>query len=191
MVQEFKDYLYEKWKERGEELRLESREIEGKFREKGCPVCGKAKVKNGGWTLHGGRVLVCPHMERYVTNRLRKKMKEQKDLLVFINKGCPMHMLIQEPVLALTRTYQEEYLLQCQKIQMWEDEYVEKHTKGKTDKQLESEGWWRTNFGDWTCMKLGEAKHRKFKKDFERLLRLKIGQVSAETGIPCKWSLQG
>lgn len=87
------------------------------------------------------------------------------------------------------REYSEEYVILCQKIQVWEEDYVEEHTKGKTDAQLETEGWWRTNFGNWTCMELGEARHKKFKKEFDQLLLTRIYQASDEKCTPCKWNL--
>jgi len=66
----------------------------------------------------------------------------------------------------------------------WEKEYVKKHTKGKTPEELFAEGWWITNFSEWTSYKVGEARHRKFKKKVDGIIlnMLKKGRKPVESG---------
>ncbi len=68
-----------------------------------------------------------------------------------------------------------EHFVLAQEMEMWEDEYRQMHCAGKTEKELEAAGWWRDNFDQWYCMRLGEEREKKFRKKLYELLSVKIG----------------
>ena len=93
-MQTIKEYLYEKWKEKNNEIYWESVVLGGEFRKNGCKNCGEAKEGNGKWKMQGKMILVCPHMEKYVNYRIASKLDQQIALLEFIQKGCPFQDLV-------------------------------------------------------------------------------------------------
>ena len=89
-----KRYLYWQWIEEAGSLRTDMSNLEEEFRSKGCPTCGPAKEGNGQWIAHGGIVLTCPHLERFISNRFRDRIKNHRLLLSYISSDTPDDVLL-------------------------------------------------------------------------------------------------
>lgn len=89
-----KKYLYQKWAEEIGVIEQEKLIIESEFRERGCPTCGPAKENKGGWSPNGGYLLVCPHLKKYVNNKLKKKISQHQKLLQYIFSNYPQDAML-------------------------------------------------------------------------------------------------
>lgn len=74
----------------------------------------------------------------------------------------------------LDREYELNLLLLQQDIAMWQDDYLERQTAGKTDAQLLHDGWHRCFRGSWYSKKMDAARNRKFGKRLEELGRARL-----------------
>ena len=75
-------------------------------------------------------------------------------------------------------------ILFYQELEMWEDRYREEYCKGKSDEELINEGWWRDNFGEWYCMKLGKEREKKFRKKLYDFLQVsRIYPIFSDLGM--------
>ena len=84
-----KKYLYKKWKEERLDIISDMYLLEEEFRGKGCSVCGPAKEGNGAWIVHGGEVLICPHLKAFINRNMQARIEMHQLLLKFISTPYP------------------------------------------------------------------------------------------------------
>jgi hypothetical protein len=82
----------------------------------------------------------------------------------------------------LEREYGVQKNLLFQEITIWEEAYRRRKCDGKSDEQLQQEGWWKDEDGEWYSFTFANDREKKFAKKLQGLITTRFAAFVIQYG---------